>query len=164
MTMPRETHFMLRKNSKCEGPRETHRATRKISAPLQWASRRSRRAARRPRPNVLPRLPRRRCVTRQASFLAAYRKTASIPAAAKAAGIRPAQHYRWLASYAAYWQAFAEVQEDVIGTLQDAAVERAMEGWVKPVLYRGRVCGEIRHHSVRLLLFLLKAWMLEKWG
>jgi hypothetical protein len=40
----------------------------------------------------LGRPPRRRCVTRQAAFLAAYRKTAIIAAAAKAAGIKPAQH------------------------------------------------------------------------
>lgn len=83
---------------------------------------------------------------------------------AKAVGIEPAQHYKWIARNAAYWQAFADVQEDVTWTLQDAAVERAMDGWEEPVLYRGRVCGTIRHYSDRLLLFLLKAWMPEKWG
>jgi hypothetical protein len=113
---------------------------------------------------VRPRLPRRRCVTRQAAFLASFRKTASIPAAAKAAGIRPAQHYRWLASDAAYWQAFAEVQEDVIVTLQDTALERIRDGWAKPLRDKGRVCGTIRTHPVRLHLFLLKAWIPEKWG
>src|SRR5580700_2152729 len=105
---------MLRKNSKREGPREAHRTARTMSAPLKSDPRRSRRAARKRRPNVRPRLPRQRCVTRQAAFLAAYRKTASIPAAAKSAGIRPAQHYRWLAGNAAYWEAFADVQTDVI--------------------------------------------------
>ena len=136
---------------------KAHRETRKITAPLQWASRRRQTAGPKRRPQVTPRLPRRRCVTRQAAFLAAYRKTASIPSAAKAAGIRPAQHYRWLASDAAYWQAFAEVQEDVIVTLQDKALDRIREGW-------GRVCGTIRQYPVRLHLFLLKAWIPEKWG
>jgi hypothetical protein len=151
---------------------KAHRETRKITAPLQWASRRRQTAGPKRRPQVTPRLPRRRCVTRQAAFLAAYRKTASIPSAAKAAipsaakaaGIRPAQHYRWLASDAAYWQAFAEVQEDVTGILQDTALGRIRDGWVKPLLYRGRVCGTIRTHPVRLHLFLLKAWIPEKWG
>ena len=67
----------------------------------------------------LGRPPRRRCVTRQAAFLAAYRKTASIAAAAKAAGIKPAQHYRWLATSAAYWETFTDLQADVTGSLQD---------------------------------------------
>ena len=150
----RKTHFMRKRIAECV---KAHRETRKITAPLQWASRRRQTAGPKRRPQVTPRLPRRRCVTRQAAFLAAYRKTASIPSAAKAAGIRPAQHYRWLASDAAYWQAFAEVQEDVIVTLQDTALDRIREGW-------GRVCGTIRQYPVRLHLFLLKAWIPEKWG
>jgi hypothetical protein len=43
-------------------------------------------------------------------------------------------------------------------------VERAMEGWVEPVLYRGRVCGTIQRHSNRLLWLMLKAFKPEKWG
>ena len=160
-----EKLFMQRKLATGGGHVEAQRASRQISdAPRRRALWRTRRAVRKPRRNVLPRLPRRRCVTRQAAFLAAFRKTASIPSAAKAAGIRPAQHYRWLASDAAYWQAFAEVQEDVIVTLQDTALGRIRDGWVKPLLYRGRVCGTIRTHPVRLHLFLLKAWIPEKWG
>jgi hypothetical protein len=156
---------MQRKLATGGGHLEAHRASRQISdAPRRRALWRTRRAMRKPRRNVRPRLPRRRCVTRQAAFLASFRKTASIPAAAKAAGIRPAQHYRWLASDAAYWQAFAEVQEDVIVTLQDTALERIRDGWAKPLRDKGRVCGTIRTHPVRLHLFLLKAWIPEKWG
>ena len=109
-------------------------------------------------------LPRRRCGTRQAAFLGAYRKTASIAAAAKAAGIKPAQHYRWLAASAVYWERFRELHEDVIWRLQDKVVELAMEGRVEPVFYRGRVCRTIQHHSDRLLLFFLEAARPEKWG
>jgi hypothetical protein len=116
-----------------------------------------------PRRNLLRRLPRRRCGTRQAAFLAAYRKTASIAAAAKAAGIKPAQHYRWLAASAVYWERFRELHEDVIWRLQDKVVELAMEGRVEPVFYRGRVCGIMRHHSDRLLLFFLEAAKPEDW-
>lgn len=68
-------------------------------------------------------------VTRQAAFLAAYRKTSSIAAAAKAAGIKPAQHYRRLAASPAYWEAFRELQDDVTRRLQDKVVELAIEGW-----------------------------------
>jgi hypothetical protein len=107
--------------------------------------------------------PRRRCITRQATFLAAYRKTASIAAAAKAAGLKPAQHYRWLAASPAYWDAFRELQEDVTRRLQDKVVELAMEGWAELVYHRGRVCGTIEHHSDRLLLYFLEGAKPEQW-
>jgi len=107
----------------------------------------------------VPRLPRRRCVTRQAAFLAAYRETTtSIPKAARAAGIEVAQHDQWLGADAKYWQAFVDLQAEIAQVLQDRAVERAMDGWVTPVLYRKRVCGEIQHWSDRLLFLLLKAF------
>ena len=111
----------------------------------------SRRRQRVPKPRR-QRTPRRRCVTLHAAFLAAYRKSASITAAAKSAGIRPALHYRWLATSAAYWERFTEVQQDVTGRLQDAVVQLATEGQVVPVLYRGRVCGTFQRPSPRLLL------------
>jgi hypothetical protein len=98
-----------------------------------------------------------------AAFLPAYRKSASIPSAAQAAGIRPAQHCHWLAN-AGYWQAFAAAQEKIAARLQDAVLQRAMQGWEEPVVYRGRVCGTIWHYSERLLLFLLRASMPETWG
>ena len=112
---------------------------KKPQARLGTIPSRLRRRAPKPRRNS-PRRPRRRCLTRQATFLAAYRKTSSIAAAAKAAGIKPAQHW-WLGASAAYWEAFRQLQEDVIGRLQDKVVERAMDGWAEPVFYRGRVCG-----------------------
>jgi len=134
-------------------------AQRKSQAPA--ASRRRQRSSQ-PRSKPSRQRPRRRCVTRQAPFLAAYRKTASIAAAAHAAGIKPAQHQRWLAVSAAYSEAFTEVQADVTG-LQDQVEELGTEGRAKPVYYRGRICGTIRRLSVRLALFFLKAARPEKW-
>lgn len=69
-----------------------------------------------------------------------------------------AQHDQWLGADAKYWQAFMDLQAEIAQVLQDRAVERAMDGWVTPVLYRKRVCGEIRHWSDRLLFLLLKAF------
>jgi hypothetical protein len=135
---------------------------KKPQARLGTIPSRLRRRAPKPRRNS-PRRPRRRCLTRQATFLAAYRKTSSIAAAAKAAGIKPAQHYRWLAASAAYCEAFRELQEDVIGRLQDKVVERAKEGWAEAVLYRGGGCGTIEHPSDRLLLYFLEGAKPEQW-
>jgi hypothetical protein len=92
-----------------------------------------------PHRNGLRHGSRQRCGTRQAAFLVAYGKTTSVAAAPKAAGIKPAQHYRWLAASAAYWERFRELQEDLILRLQDKAVELPMEGREEPVHYRGQV-------------------------
>jgi hypothetical protein len=148
--------------AKCEAPREVLVPPKKSQARLARVPWRRRRAPK-PSRNVWRCLPRRRCVTRQAAFLAAYRKTASIAAAAQAAGIKPAQHYQWIAASAAYGEAFSAVQEAVTGRLQDKVVELAMDGWAEPVFYRGRVCGTIQHHSDRLLIFFLEAAKPEKW-
>jgi hypothetical protein len=105
----------------------------------------------------------RRCRSRQAAFLIAYRKTASITAAAKAAQIGEPRHYQWLKEDPRYWRSFSEAQQEVADVLQDKAVERAVEGWLEPVFYRGRQCGTTRRHSDRLLIVLAKAWMPEKY-
>ena len=105
-----------------------------------------------------------RCVSSRAGFLAAYRETAGIEAAAKAVGIAPTRHFEWLERVAAYRQVFADVQLEVTDTLQDQVVERAKEGWLEPVFYRGRQCGSIRRYDNHLVMFLLKAFMPEKYG
>ena len=95
--------------------------------------------------------------------MAAFRKTASVRAAAEAAEITPARHSRWLEEDPRYWEAFVQAQQEVAGALQGEAIERAVQGWLKPVFYRGRQCGAIRHYDDCLLAVLLKAWMPEKY-
>jgi hypothetical protein len=122
----------------------------------------ARRTAQEPRAITRPLLPR-RCCTRRAAFLAAYRETASLRAAAEAVGVEEARHHQWLQHDAAYREAFASVQNEVVDNLQDQALERAVAGWVEPVFYRGRQCGTIRHYSDRLLMLMLKASKPEKY-
>jgi hypothetical protein len=95
--------------------------------------------------------------------LAAFRETASVSAAAKAAGIAPDRHVQWLEEDPRYWEAFTEAQQEVADALQGEAIERAVHGWLEPVFYRGRQCGAIRHHDNRLLGVLLKALKPEKY-
>jgi hypothetical protein len=102
-------------------------------------------------------------ITRRAACLAAYRKTFSVRATAKRPGIAETRHHHWLQQDAAYRQAFASVQSEVVDNLRDQVLELAVEGWVEPVFYRGRQCGTIRHYSDRLLMLLLKAWKPEKY-
>ena len=150
-------------------PAAAHRATGTIQPgqlerkPITCSTRAQATAPAR-RANVPPPLPRRRCAFRQVAFLAAYRETASLSAAAKAAGIPLTQHYQRLERDPRYWRAFGEAQQEVADALQDEAVERALEGWLEPVPYRGRQCGAIRHYSDRLLLLLLKARKPEQYS
>jgi len=51
--------------------------------------------------------------------LAAFRKTASIHAAAEAAGIAPAWHSRWLEEDPRYAEAFADAHQEVVDALKD---------------------------------------------
>jgi hypothetical protein len=102
--------------------------------------------------------PRRRCISRRAAFLARYRETASIRAAAEVAGIAQNQFYEWLERNVPFQRDFESAQQDVADSLQDQVVELAVQGWEEPVYYRGRQCGDIRHYSDRLLMLMLKAW------
>ena len=147
---------------------DLHRTTRGIyegsrSRSAVTRSRRRQCTAPLRRTKAAPTLPRRRCISRQAAFLAAFQETGSVCAAAESAGIAPTRHHQWLEEDPRYWQAFADAQQEVANALQDEAVERAVQGWLEPVFYRGRQCGTLPRHSERLGMLLLKAAMPEKY-
>jgi hypothetical protein len=93
------------------------------------------------------------------AFLAAYRKTASITRAAKAARIRREAHYRLLERSVSYQAAFESAAIEAGQTLEDEAVRRAVEGIRRPLFYHGKRVkgGAQREYSDTLLLALLKA-------
>jgi hypothetical protein len=72
------------------------------------------------------------------AFLAAYRLTASVTRAAKAARVDRHAHYRHLERSASYKLAFAAAGVEAGQTLEDEAVRRAVEGVVRPVMYHGK--------------------------
>jgi len=104
------------------------------------------RREREPRAIARPALPKRRCISKQAAFLAAFRKTESIHVAAEAAGITPDRHQQWLEEDPRYWEAFMDAHLEVTDALKGEMIARA-----------------IQHHDVRLLINLLKAWKPEKY-
>src|ERR1035441_493946 len=83
-------------------------------------------------------------VARARAFLAAYRQTCNITASAKAAGISPRQHYRWLDQHPTYKAAFERSQVIAADYLESEAVKRASKGWEEPVFYQGEQCGRVR--------------------
>lgn len=112
----------------------------------------------------------------QSIFLEAFATTGVISAAARIAGISKTTHYRWLADYPEYVDAFAEAEKTATDALIEEARRRATEGVEEPVMYQGNRCYElkpdperegkytvdmerpirIRKYSDNLLMFLIK--------
>lgn len=125
-------------------------------------------------------------VSKKPAFLAAFRATASITKAARAAKIDRHLHYDWLEDYPEYAAAFERAKEDAAQTLEDEAVRRAHAGTEEPVIYQGALCYEwvevidketgevltrkrkskpltVRKFSDPLLMFLLKGFRPDKY-
>jgi hypothetical protein len=77
---------------------------------------------------------------RAKAFLAAYRVTASITGAAKAAHMERDLHYRWLKEDENYRKAFDQAKEEAAQSLEDEAVRRATEGDFEPNVFKGKFC------------------------
>lgn len=121
---------------------------------------------------------------KQKAFLAAYRITASVTLAAKAAKCERGMHYRWMDD-ATYADAFAKLRDEAADILEDEAVERATKGVFEPTVYQGeftypvtekinRKTGEVTRTQSRtpvgmwkksdaVLMFLLKGFKPEKY-
>lgn len=107
---------------------------------------------------------RKRIVSRKPAFLAAFRTTCRVTQAAKAVGIDPTLHYKWLLEDPEYRVAFLQTRDQAAQILEDEAVRRAHEGVKKPMYYRGKPVfhGKTRsyvyetEYSDQLLSLLLK--------
>jgi hypothetical protein len=104
-----------------------------------------------------------RGVSKQGAFLAAFATTASVTKAAEAAGIDRCLHYRWLSEDPAYRERFTETRLQAGEALEDQAVLRAHEGVLKPVFFKGRPTGAVREYSDALLMKLLDGFLPEKY-
>ena len=62
---------------------------------------------------------------------------------------------------------FRQAWEDAIAThtesMETEADRRGIDGTLKPIYYRGEVCGEVREYSDTLLIFRLKAEAPDKY-
>jgi hypothetical protein len=93
----------------------------------------------------------------RATFLEALQNTANVSASCQIAGLPRSCVYDWRAAdpeFAADWAAAIELGCDA---LEDEAVRRGCEGYLKPVFHRGKEVGAIREYSDTLLIFMLKA-------
>ena len=94
---------------------------------------------------------------RQRGFIEALSELGSVRAAANHVGLSPSSAYRLryhpeAAAFRRAWQAALDVSID---RLTDIAMERARDGEVIPIYYRGEAVGERIVHNDKLLLYLL---------
>lgn len=81
------------------------------------------------------------------AFLAAIKRMPNVTAAARIAGINREQHYSRYRNDDEYRIAFDNAWELGIASIEDAVIERVMEGVPEPVVFKGRVCYERDEHG-----------------
>lgn len=104
----------------------------------------------------------RKLTPKKRAFLAAYAKTAQVTAAAEAAKVERATHYKWLKEDPYYAELFEQAKIEAAEMLEAEAVRRANIGVDEPVFYQGVECGKIRKYSDTLMIFLLKGMIPRK--
>lgn len=101
---------------------------------------------------------------RWARFIEILGQTANVSQAARAAGFARTRVYalrRARPDFAAEWD---EAVETACDRLLAEARRRAVDGVARAVYYQGRVVGEVRRYSDRLLMFLLRMMRPEVYG
>jgi len=104
---------------------------------------------------------------KKAAFLKIFPEMGTIELAAKQSGISRKTVYNWLASDKNFKKRFDKVRpvakEVYVGTLEQEAHRRAVEGVLEPVFYQGELVDHVRKFSDVLLIVLLKANAPEKY-
>jgi hypothetical protein len=100
---------------------------------------------------------------KQRRFLRSFEDRCSVRSAAHAAGISPRTHYRWL-SDAKYATAFEKSKLVAGDVLEAECVRRGVRGWDETVYYQGRPCGTVHRYDNKLLMFLLRCMLPERYG
>ena len=100
---------------------------------------------------------------RRVRFLTVLERTGNVTAAAKAARVTRTTAYDERERSKEFAAAWKEAVEAAIEGMELEAHRRAVKGTLKPVFYKGDVCGKIREYSDTLLIFMLKAHKPEKY-
>lgn len=116
----------------------------------------------------VPRKPRQGGWTekKQRAFIQALAVKGSVTAAAKSVGMTPESAYILRRApggeeFAAAWEA---ALDDGLTILEDCAIERAIHGVEVPVYSYGKLIGTRRVYNDRLLMFLLRNRMADRYG
>jgi hypothetical protein len=93
----------------------------------------------------------------RAAFLEALQNTGNVSTSCQIAGLPRSCVYDWReadSDFAAHWASALELGCDA---LEDEAVRRGCDGWLKPVYHQGKEVGAIQEYSDTPLIFMLKA-------
>ncbi|MEH3047460.1 hypothetical protein [Sphingomonas adhaesiva] len=92
---------------------------------------------------------------RQVAFLRALRETGCVQAACRHVGLSTTSAYRVRQRIPAFGDAWDQALAFVAPVLERAALERAVEGWLEPIMYKGEVVAHRRRYSDAMLRLLL---------
>lgn len=103
---------------------------------------------------------------RQRAFIAALAETGSVKAAAKRINMsyEGAYHLRRQPGADGFRAAWLAALDHGVQRLADIAVERAIEGVPVPIHWRGEQIGEKRRYNDRLLMFVLRHHLTDRYG
>ncbi|MDA2911415.1 hypothetical protein MYX04_10840 [Nitrospiraceae bacterium AH_259_D15_M11_P09] len=94
---------------------------------------------------------------RQRRFLASYLISGGILRAAEIAHMSFANHYRWMQASQEYQDAFSRTQAMISDFAESAVYERGINGYPKPISYKGKIHDWYTEYSDTLALAFLKA-------
>lgn len=100
---------------------------------------------------------------KKAEFLRALEETASVRRAASKSKVPRRTVYDWREKDEEFEKAFQQSRIIASDAIEDEAVRRGFEGYLKPVYQGGKKVGSIREYSDTLLAMLLKGNMPEKY-
>lgn len=93
---------------------------------------------------------------RQVDFLAALRETGCVRSACSHVGLTSTSAYRLKKRAPAFSDAWDLALEYRAPALERAAYERAVTGWLEPIVYKGEIVGQRRRYSDAMLRLLLQ--------
>lgn len=93
---------------------------------------------------------------RQVEFLTALRETGCVQAACAHVGLRTTSAYRVKKRIPAFSDAWDLALEYRAPALERAAFERAVTGWLEPIVWKGEIVGHRRRYSDAMLRLLLQ--------
>jgi hypothetical protein len=99
---------------------------------------------------------------REKKFLNMLRQTCNVGESARAAGVGRSTAYEWRQTDPSFLAAWNEAEADGVDLLEKEAWRRAVEGWDRPIIHKGRVTGTYKVYSDKLIELLLKAHRPER--
>lgn len=93
---------------------------------------------------------------RQVAFLRSLRETGCVKAACRHVGLTTTSAYRVKRRIPAFGEAWDQALAFVAPALERAAMQRAVDGWLEPIVYKGEVVAHRRRYSDAMLRLLLQ--------